>query len=111
MGTHLPCTQEYGVRLPDGPPNTAAVALAEERFLGKEEVAGSNPVSSTKRINMVAKNDITGDSIQTRGATKPYRENIEKIFGDKSEEKERKAREKAEYFARLAAETKEKLSN
>ena len=107
----MPCKHQNGVRFPGGAPTTAAVALAEERFLGKEEVAGSNPVSSTKRISMVAKNDITGDSIQTRGATKSYRENIEKIFGDKSEEKERKAREKAEYFARLAAETKEKLSN
>lgn len=54
---------------------------------------------------MVAKNDITGDSIQTKGNSKAYAENLEKIFGDKSEEKERKAREKAEYFARLNAET------
>jgi hypothetical protein len=50
---------------------------------------------------MVAKNDITGDSIQSRGNSKAYQENLEKIFGDKTEEKERKAREKAEYFARL----------
>jgi hypothetical protein len=50
---------------------------------------------------MVAKNDITGDSIQTKGNSRAYAENLEKIFGDKSEEKERKAREKAEYFARL----------
>ncbi len=50
---------------------------------------------------MVAKNDITGDSIQSRGNSKAYQENLEKIFGDKSAEKERKAREKAEYFARL----------
>ena len=50
---------------------------------------------------MVAKNDITGDSIQSRDNSKAYQENIVKIFGDKSEEKERKAREKAEYFAKL----------
>ena len=50
---------------------------------------------------MVAKNDITGDAIQSRGNSKAYQENLEKIFGDKSAEKERKAREKAEYFARL----------
>ena len=50
---------------------------------------------------MVAKNDITGDSIQSKGNSKAYQENIVKIFGDKSEEKERKAREKAEYFAKL----------
>ncbi len=59
---------------------------------------------------MVAKNDITGDSIQSRDNTKAYQENIVKIFGDKSEEKERKAREKAEYFAKLNAEYEHKLS-
>lgn len=50
---------------------------------------------------MVAKNDITGDSIQSKGNSKAYQENLEKIFGDKSEEKARKAKEKAEYFAKL----------
>jgi lauroyl/myristoyl acyltransferase len=59
---------------------------------------------------MVAKNDITGDAIQSKGNSKAYQENLEKIFGDKSEEKERKAREKAEYFARLNAETEDKLT-
>jgi lauroyl/myristoyl acyltransferase len=59
---------------------------------------------------MVAKNDITGDSIQSKGNSKAYQENLEKIFGDKSEEKERKAREKAEYFARLNAEREDKLT-
>ena len=59
---------------------------------------------------MVAKNDITGDSIQSRGNSKAYQENLEKIFGDKSEEKERKAREKAEYFAKLNAEYEDKIT-
>jgi lauroyl/myristoyl acyltransferase len=59
---------------------------------------------------MVAKNDITGDNIQSRGNSKAYQENLEKIFGDKSEEKERKAREKAEYFAKLNAEVEDKLT-
>jgi hypothetical protein len=59
---------------------------------------------------MVAKNDITGDSIQSKVNSKAYQENLEKIFGDKSEEKERKAREKAEYFARLNAEREDKLT-
>ena len=59
---------------------------------------------------MVAKNDITGDSIQTRGNSKAYQENLEKIFGDKSEQKEKKAREKAEYFAKLDAETQAKIN-
>lgn len=57
---------------------------------------------------MAAKNDITGDSIISRHS-KLYQENIEKILGDKSEEKARKQKEKEEYFARLAAETKAKL--
>ena len=38
-----------------------------------------------------------------------YEENLKRIFGDKTEEKERKAREKAEYFAKLNAETNKKL--
>lgn len=59
---------------------------------------------------MVAKNDITGDAIQSRGNSRAYQDNLDKIFGDKSEEKERKAREKAEYFARLNAEYEEKVT-
>lgn len=58
---------------------------------------------------MAAKNDITGDSIISRHS-KVYEENMEKIFGDKSEEKARKAREKAEYFAKLNAETEDKIT-
>ena len=38
-----------------------------------------------------------------------YEENMNRIFGDKSEEKSKKAKEKAEYFAKLNAETKAKL--
>jgi hypothetical protein len=53
---------------------------------------------------MVAKNDITGDSIQSRNNSKAYSENIVKIFGDKSEEKARQEKEKAEYFAKLNSE-------
>lgn len=59
---------------------------------------------------MAAKNDITGDSIISRHS-KAYEENITKIFGDKSEEKARKQKEKEEYFARLAAETKARLES
>lgn len=58
---------------------------------------------------MAAKNDITGDSIISRHS-KAYEENIVKIFGDKTEEKERKQREKEEYFAKLKAETEAKLN-
>ena len=60
---------------------------------------------------MAAKNDITGDSIQTRQSSKQYQENLDKIFGDKSEEKARKAKEKEEYFAKLAAETKARMES
>jgi lauroyl/myristoyl acyltransferase len=60
---------------------------------------------------VVAKNDITGDSIQSRQTTKQYEENLAKIFGDKSEEKARKAKEKEEYFAKLAAETKARMES
>jgi hypothetical protein len=59
---------------------------------------------------MVAKNDITGDSIQTKGNSKVYQENLEKIFGSKSEEKARKEKEKAEYFAKLNSEVDDKLT-
>ena len=37
--------------------------------------------------------------------------NMDRILGDKTEEKERKRKEKEEYFARLAAETKARLEN
>ena len=59
---------------------------------------------------MVARNDITGDAIQSRQSSKAYAENLDKIFGDKSAEKERKAREKAEYFAQLNAEYEDKIT-
>lgn len=58
---------------------------------------------------MVAKNDITGDAIISKHS-KQYAENLDRIFGDKSEEKARKSKEKEEYFARLKAETEAKLS-
>ena len=32
---------------------------------------------------MVARNDITGDSIQTKGVTDAYRDNYDAIFGKK----------------------------
>ena len=34
---------------------------------------------------MAAKNDITGDSIQTRTVTDTYRDNYDKIFGKKKQ--------------------------
>lgn len=32
---------------------------------------------------MATKNDVTGDTIQTKVSTKEYRENFDKIFGEK----------------------------
>jgi hypothetical protein len=57
---------------------------------------------------MVAKNDITGDSIQTKASTEAYQDGIDRIF-NKDKEREQKEKEKSEYFARLAAETQSKL--
>ena len=38
-----------------------------------------------------------------------YEANLKRIFGDKDEEKKRKAKEKEEYFKKLAEETKARL--
>ena len=48
---------------------------------------------------MVAKNDITGDSIQTKVGSETFKDNHETIFGKKP------IKDNTEYFARLAAET------
>ena len=40
-----------------------------------------------------------------------YEANMNRIFGDKAEEKARKAKEKEEYFAKLAAETKARMES
>jgi hypothetical protein len=52
---------------------------------------------------MVAKNDITSDLIQSRASTKAYEENMDRIFGNKEEERARKRKENQEYFAKLNA--------
>lgn len=52
---------------------------------------------------MVAKNDITGDSIQSRKNSKEFEENMDRIFGNKEEERARKRKETQEYFAKLTA--------
>jgi hypothetical protein len=58
---------------------------------------------------MVAKNDITGDAIRSRKNSKSFEDNMDRIFGDKVKERERKQKEKDEYFARLKVETEDKL--
>ena len=42
---------------------------------------------------MAAKNDITGDSIQTRGTTEAYRDNYDLIFGKKDKNADKKETE------------------
>ena len=60
---------------------------------------------------MVAKNDITGDSIQSRSNNKAFEENVERIFGgeDKQRRLEEKKKADAEYWAKVNAETKARL--
>jgi hypothetical protein len=59
---------------------------------------------------LVAKNDITGDSIQSRAPTKAYEESMDRIFGNKEEERARKRKDNLEYFARLQAETEARIN-
>lgn len=53
----------------------------------------------------VAKNDITGDSIQTKIASKEFEVNYDTIFGEKKRKRD------DEYWAKLEAETKKKLES
>lgn len=39
---------------------------------------------------MAAKNDVTGDSIQTKAASKAYQDNYDRIFGKKKPEIDKK---------------------
>ena len=61
---------------------------------------------------MVARNDITGDLIQSKASNKAFDENMDRIFN--SEEKQKKLEEKkkadAEYWAKVNAETATKLA-
>ena len=45
---------------------------------------------------MTAKNDVTGDLIKTKGSSEQYRDNWEKIFGKKKEEKSEEVLDKEE---------------
>ncbi len=51
---------------------------------------------------MVAKNDITGDSIQTKASSDAFAKNVDRIF-DFEKRRAAKEKEKAEYFAKLNA--------
>lgn len=54
---------------------------------------------------MVARNDITGDAIQTRATSVAYQENAERIFGKKEKKRD------DDYWAKLEAETKARLES
>lgn len=43
---------------------------------------------------MAAKNDVTGDSIQTKVTNESYRSNYDKIFGKREEKEEKKQSDK-----------------
>ena len=51
---------------------------------------------------MAAKNDITGDSIQTRGTSQAYLDNYDLIFGKKK--KDNSGTDKNEYYDVLSTE-------
>jgi hypothetical protein len=53
---------------------------------------------------MAAKNDITGDSIQTRAGGKAFDEGMDRIFGEK------KKKDDSEYWAKVEAETKARIA-
>lgn len=61
---------------------------------------------------MVAKNDITGDAIQSKLSNKAFEENVDRIFN--TEDKQRRLAEKKkadeEYWAKVNADTATKLA-
>lgn len=59
---------------------------------------------------MAAKNDITGDSIQSKVNSKAFEENMDRIFSDREARLEAKRRADAEYWAKVEAETAARLA-
>lgn len=53
---------------------------------------------------MAAKNDITGDSIQSRAGGKDFDEGMDRIFGVK------KRKDDSEYWAKVEAETQARMA-
>jgi len=53
---------------------------------------------------MAAKNDITGDSIQSKAGSKAFDEGMDRIFGEK------KKKDDSEYWAKVNAETQAKIA-
>jgi hypothetical protein len=48
-------------------------------------MAGTQP-NPTRKIKLATKNDVTGDTIQSRTNNKKYSDNWDKIFGKKDKE-------------------------
>jgi DNA-binding sugar fermentation-stimulating protein len=61
---------------------------------------------------MVAKNDITGDAIQSKVSNKAFEENVDRIFNTEEKQRRLEAKKKAdaEYWAKVNAETATKLA-
>lgn len=59
---------------------------------------------------MAAKNDITGDSIQSKVNSKAFEENMDRIFSDREKRLEEKRKADAEYWAKVEAETAARLA-
>lgn len=61
---------------------------------------------------MVAKNDITGDAIQSKVSNKAFEENVDRIFNTEEKQRQLEAKKKAdaEYWAKVNAETATKLA-
>jgi hypothetical protein len=58
----------------------------------------------------VAKNDITGDSIQTKGSSAELEKNWDTIFPDREARLAAKRKADAEYWAKVQAETAARLA-
>ena len=58
----------------------------------------------------VAKNDITGDSIQTRANSAELEKNWDNVFPDREARLAAKRKADAEYWAKVEAETKARLA-
>lgn len=59
---------------------------------------------------MAAKNDITGDSIQSKVNSKAFEENMDRIFSDREARLEAKRKADAEYWAQVEAETAARMA-
>lgn len=59
---------------------------------------------------MAAKNDITGDSIQSKVNSKAFEENMDRIFSDREARLAEKRKADAEYWAKVEAETAARLA-